>query len=196
MSLLAAGATFYFVRHGVTEQNFKGLRCGGDVDVPLLDMGCDQAFLLGKQIAHMELGIGVIVSSALVRTRQTAMLISAALGGVPIVEEPLFNERHLGAWNNRPIEETEDLIRRKVPPPGGETEDQFTERIRQAMGRLEPHIAKRPLVVSSKGVGRILNTILGGEERLLVANGEVVEFSGIAQPDGSVALRVRRPHQF
>jgi probable phosphoglycerate mutase len=196
MSGLAAGATFYFVRHGVTEQNFKGLRCGGDVDVPLLDMGCDQAFLLGKQIAHMDLGIGVIVSSALVRTRQTAMLISAALGGAPIIEEPLFNERHLGAWNNRPIEETEDLIRRKVPPPGGETEEQFTERIRQAMGRLQPHLAKRPLVVSSKGVGRILNTILGGEERLLVSNGEVVEFSGIAQPDGSVALRVRRPHQF
>ena len=188
--------TFYFVRHGVTEQNFKGLRCGGDVDVPLLDMGCDQAFLLAKQIAHMELGIATIVSSSLVRTRQTAMIISAVLGGVPIVEEPLFNERRLGAWNNRPIEETEDFIRRKIPPPGGETEEEFTARIERAVAAVRPMLNKKPLIVSSKGVGRILNVILGGEERLLVANGEVVEFSGIAQRDGSVALKVSRPHQF
>jgi probable phosphoglycerate mutase len=188
--------TFYFVRHGVTDLNFKGLRCGGDVDVPLLDMGCDQAFLLAKQIAHMDLGIETIISSSLVRTRQTAMIISAVLGGVPIIEEPLFNERRLGAWNNRPIDETEDLIRRKVPPPGGESEEEFTKRIEDAVDAVKPMLVRRPLIVSSKGVGRILNAILGGEERLLVANGEVVEFSGIAQRDGSFALKVSRPHQF
>ena len=188
--------TFFFVRHGVTDQNFKGLRCGGDVDVPLLDMGCDQAFLLAKQIAHMELGIELIVSSSLVRTRQTAMIVSAVLGGIPIVEEPLFNERRLGAWNNRPIAETEDLIRRKVPPPGGETEEEFTARIESAVEVVQPLLDRKPLIVSSKGVGRILNVILGGEERLLVANGEVVEFSAIAQRDGTVSLKISRPHQF
>ncbi len=39
---------FYFVRHGVTDLNFRGLRCGGDLDVPLTDIGCDQAFMLAK----------------------------------------------------------------------------------------------------------------------------------------------------
>ena len=196
MSAPASPYTFYFVRHGVTEQNFKGLRCGGDVDVPLLDMGCDQAFLLAKQIAHMELGIGTIITSSLVRTRQTAMIVSAVLGGVQIVEEPLFNERRLGEWNNRPIEETEELIRRKVPPPGGETEDEFTQRISRAVEHVKPLFPKTPLIVSSKGVGRILNNILGGQERLLVANGEVVEFTGVEQRDGTVSLQIRRPHQF
>lgn len=195
MSALRRSYHFHFVRHGVTDQNFKGLRCGGDIDVPLLDMGCDQAFLLGKQILHMDLGIETIVSSSLVRARQTALIVSGVLGGVPIEIESLFNERRLGEWNNRPIEETEDFIRRKVPPPGGETEEEFTVRIGRAVERLEPLLSRRLLIVSSKGVGRILSEILGGTERLLVANGEVVEFTGIAQRDGTVTLEIRRPHQ-
>lgn len=32
--------SFHFVHHGVTELNFRGLRCGGDLDVPLADIGC------------------------------------------------------------------------------------------------------------------------------------------------------------
>ena len=54
--------TLYFVRHGVTEPNFRGFRCGGDLDIPLMDIGCDQAYLLAKQIEKMNLGIGVIVA--------------------------------------------------------------------------------------------------------------------------------------
>ena len=60
---------FYFVRHGVTELNFHGLRCGGDLDVPLTDIGCDQAFLLAKQIQKMNLGIDRIRCGSLIRVR-------------------------------------------------------------------------------------------------------------------------------
>ena len=66
--------TLVLVRHGVTEPNFRGCRCGGDLDVPLMDIGCDQAFLLAKQIEKMHLGIGVIVTGSLIRTRQTASI--------------------------------------------------------------------------------------------------------------------------
>jgi 2,3-bisphosphoglycerate-dependent phosphoglycerate mutase len=50
--------------------------------------------------------------------------------------------------------------------------------------------------VSSKGVGRVLNGLLGGQGRMNVGNGEIVEFSvsrtgAAAQPN----LRVTRPHQ-
>ena len=54
--------TIYFVRHGITEPNFRGFRCGGDLDLPMMDIGCDQAYLLAKQIEKMNLRIGVIVS--------------------------------------------------------------------------------------------------------------------------------------
>jgi hypothetical protein len=41
-------------------------------------------------------------------------------------------------------------------------------------------------VVSSKGVGRVLNSLLGGTGRLTVSNGELVVFT--PRPDGGVEL--------
>jgi len=187
--------TLFFVRHGVTEPNFKGLRCGGDLDVPLLDIGLDQAYLLAKQIRAMDVGIGVIACGSLVRTRQTALIISGVLGGVGVEVEPLLNERHLGDWNNRPIAETEEALKRKETPPGGESEAQFSERVARALTNLAPLLARRPLLVSSKGVGRILNDLLGGEGRLQVGNGEIVEFDVRRDASGRLALDVSRPHQ-
>jgi len=109
--------TIYFVRHGITEPNFRGFRCGGDLDLPMMDIGCDQAYLLAKQIEKMHLRIGVIIAGSLIRTRQTAAIISGVLGTVPVELDPLMNERRLGQWNNRPISETEDMLKRGVTPP-------------------------------------------------------------------------------
>jgi probable phosphoglycerate mutase len=185
--------TLYFVRHGITEPNFRGFRCGGDSDLPMMDIGCDQAYLLAKQIDKMNLRIGVIVAGSLIRTRQTASIISGVLGTVPIEVEPLLNERKLGQWNGRPIAETEDMLKRGVTPPGGESEEQFQARVALALERLLPYLDRRPLLVSSKGVGRILHGILGGTERMAVANGEIVEFA-VAPGAGQPSLRVTRSY--
>lgn len=187
--------TFYFVRHGVTDLNFRGLRCGGDMDIPLKNLGCDQAYLLGKQIAELELGIQRIVASDLVRTRQTALIMSGVLGGLPVETDRDLNERHLGEWNGKPIAENEHLLKQGVTPPGGESEGQFSDRISKAVAALIPSLSKRTLLVSSRGVGRIVNTALGGEGRLAVANGEVVEFSSVPAEGGGFRLKVHRPHQ-
>ena len=186
--------TLYFVRHGVTEPNFRGFRCGGDLDLPLMDIGCDQAYLLAKQIEKMNLRIGVIVTGTLIRTRQTASIISGVLANVPIEIDPLFNERRLGQWNNRPIGETEELLAAKVTPPGGESEDDFQRRIAMGLENLRPHLDRRPLLVSSKGVGRVLNGLLGGQGRMQVGNGEIVEFA-VGRDHGASVLKVARPHQ-
>jgi probable phosphoglycerate mutase len=186
--------TLYFVRHGVTEPNFRGFRCGGDLDLPLMDIGCDQAYLLAKQIEKMNLRIGVIVTGTLIRTRQTASIISGVLANVPVEIDPLFNERRLGQWNNRPIGETEELLAAKVTPPGGESEDDFQRRIEMGLENLRPHLDRRPLLVSSKGVGRVLNDLLGGQGRMQVGNGEIVEFA-VGRDHGANVLKVARPHQ-
>lgn len=186
--------TLYFVRHGVTEPNFRGFRCGGDLDIPLMDIGCDQAYLLAKQIEKMNLRIGVIVTGSLIRTRQTASIISGVLGNVPIEVDALLNERRLGQWNNRPIAETEELLAAKVTPPGGESEEDFSHRLTEALDNLKPHLDRRPLLVSSKGVGRVLNVLLGGPGRMQVGNGEIVEFS-VAREHSGMVLKVARPHQ-
>jgi probable phosphoglycerate mutase len=187
--------TLYFVRHGVTEPNFRGFRCGGDLDIPLMDIGCDQAYLLAKQIDKMNLRIGTIVTGSLIRTRQTASIISGVLGNIPVEVDPLFNERRLGQWNNRPIAETEDLLAAKVTPPGGESEADFEKRIELALDNLRPLMDRRVLLVSSKGVGRILNVLLGGPGRMQVGNGEIVEFNVARDAAGSTTLKVARPHQ-
>ena len=53
---------------------------------------------------------------------------------------------------------------------------------------------RRPLLVSSKGVGRVLNGLLGGTGRMQVGNGEIVEFA-VARTANQTTLRVARPHQ-
>ena len=185
--------TLYFVRHGVTEPNFRGYRCGGDLDIPLMDIGCDQAYLLAKQMEKMNLRIGVIIAGSLIRTRQTASIISGVLGNIPIEVEPLVNERRLGQWNNKPIAETEEMLAARVTPPGGESEEEFTQRISLALEHMRPYLDRRPLLVSSKGVGRVMNGILGGSGRMQVGNGEIVEFS-VQKQHGQSQLRVVRPH--
>jgi len=175
----------YFVRHGITEPNTLGLRCGGDNDVPMTEAGCEQVLQLAREIERRNLGIGVIVAGSLIRTRHTAQIISEALGGVPIEIEPLVNERRLGEWNSRSIAETEDLLRRKITPPGGESEAEFTARIERALEALTRFRDRTPLIVSSKGVGRIMNTLLGGEGRMQVGNAEIVKFDMLRRADRS-----------
>jgi 2,3-bisphosphoglycerate-dependent phosphoglycerate mutase len=186
--------TFFFVRHGITEPNFHGFRCGGDLDLPMMDLGCDQAYLLAKQIEKMNLRIGVIVAGSLIRTRQTASIISGVLGTAAVEIDPLLNERKLGDWNKQPIAATEDMLKRGVTSPGGESEEQFTARVALAFENLRPRLERRPLVVSCKGVGRIINNLLGGADRMAVGNGEIVEFT-VAQNAGQPELRVTRPQR-
>jgi 2,3-bisphosphoglycerate-dependent phosphoglycerate mutase len=184
--------TFYFVRHGATDFNVRGVRCGGDVDIPLVALGCDQAYRVGTQVAKLELGIEHIVTSSLIRARQTALIISGVLGGLPIDSEPLLNERCLGTWNGRPIAENEHLLQQGTTPPGGESEAQFTDRITSALEKLRAYFGRKFLVVSSRGVGRIVNTLLGGEGRLGVANGEVVGFASVPAPGGGFLIKAHR----
>jgi probable phosphoglycerate mutase len=186
--------TLYFVRHGVTEPNFRGYRCGGDLDLPMMDLGCDQSYLLAKQIERMNLRVGVILTASLIRTRQTASIISGVLGGIPVETDPLLNERRLGQWNHRPVAETEELLAKGLTPPGGESEDDFRKRISNALENLRPYLDRRPLVVSSKGVGRVFNLLLGGQGRMQVGNGEIVEF--VVGPGAEMpSVRVRRVNE-
>lgn len=169
--------TFYFVRHGATEPNLRGLRCGGDLDVALTELGREQAHTTAHRIRAMKIGVGLIVCSALTRARQTAAIVSGILGGVPIAVEPLLNERRLGEWNLRSVAATERLLARDVTPPGGESEQAFVARIVAALERFPELLPLNPLVVSSKGVGRVLNSLLGDGSRLNLANGDIVQFA-------------------
>lgn len=162
MTLCASPSSLLFMRHGATAFNAAGLRCGGDVDLPLTELGHLQSVQAAQHLAALRPRVGVIVVSALQRTRQTAEIIGRALHGVEVVVEPAFNERRLGEWNRRPIAETQAELAAGITPPGGESNAEFTQRISQAVETtLLPLLGERVLLVASKGVARVLGELCG-----------------------------------
>jgi probable phosphoglycerate mutase len=112
----------------------------------------------------------------LLRTQRTAALIAETMGGLSIETEALFLERRLGEWNGMSVADTEPLIKARQTPPGGESEEAFRARIEAAVEALRPNLPCCPLVVSSKGVARMLNLMLGDPSRAPAGNAEVIEF--------------------
>lgn len=175
-------APLRFVRHGATSANLAGLRCGGDLDLPLTDLGRAQAVDCAERLARLQPPIGLIVTSDLKRTRETAGYIHALMPHVPVLVDPEFAERFLGEWNLKPIAATQPWLEARCTPPGGESDDEFADRIARALRRLKGHLHERPLLVGSKGVARMLGELVGLPERLELGNCVVTEFDLTDRP--------------
>ena len=63
----------YVVRHGQSESNMQG-KWGGHYNTPLTSKGSEQAKQLADELANINFEI--IVSSSLIRARQTAEIIT------------------------------------------------------------------------------------------------------------------------
>ena len=171
-----------FLRHGATAPNLAGLRCGGDLDVPLTDLGREQAIIAARRIAALQPPVGLIVTSDLLRTRETATILARSMPGAQVLVEPDFAERRLGAWNLLPIAQTQHWFEARRTPPGGESDDQFLHRIAHAVRGIKQQLSQRPLLVGSKGVARVLGELIELPERLELDNGVVWEFDFAARP--------------
>lgn len=173
---MSAPLELLFARHGATAPNLAGLRCGGDFDVPLAEAGRGQARALAARVAALRPVPGLIVTSGLARTRETAQIIAGALGGIEIVIEPLLAERRLGGWNLLPVAETQPWFEAGFLPPGGESNGEFVARITRALRRVLPLLPRRPLLVGSRGVARVLGELTGMPSGRSVGNAELVTF--------------------
>lgn len=80
-------AHLFLVRHGETESNRKGLALGR-ADVPLNDLGKEQAQRLGEALRGEP--ISAVYSSPLSRTRETAGRIADALGLDVLIDQSLI----------------------------------------------------------------------------------------------------------
>jgi probable phosphoglycerate mutase len=165
-----------FVRHGATPPNLAGLRCGGDLDVAMTELGRQQARDAARHIVRAQLQVGLIVSSGLRRTDESARLIAEGLGGVEVITVPGLIERRLGEWNLRPLAETESGLRGDSAPPGGEGNADFIARIGDAVQTLLPQRQRGLLVVGSSGVARALGVLTGHTDTPRVRNGELLQF--------------------
>ena len=88
------------VRHCQTDWNREPARCQGWAEVELNETGREQARALGRSLAGQ--GLQLIVSSHLVRARETAEILHGELGGeLPFVVDPRLAETHRGEWETR-----------------------------------------------------------------------------------------------
>ena len=145
------------IRHGETEWNV-GTRLQGQMDVPLNARGQQQARRVGQALQHD--APQVLVSSDLSRARQTAEAVAAATG-LPLQLDAGLRERHFGIWQGHTYQEVEAgwpeqsaRWRRREPdfgPEGGETLQQFFNRVVASATRLARAHAGQTLVLVAHG---------------------------------------------
>lgn len=146
---------FFFTRHGETVANRDGVRSGGEVDTPLVERGREQMHEVARTMRDAGVRPGLIVASDLSRTRDSALILSATFD-VDIRIVPELRERRLGDWNGRPVSETEPGLAAGETPPNGESRPEFRARILAALQSLAPCYASWPLIISSRGIARVL----------------------------------------
>ena len=96
-------ARLYVVRHGQTDWNLEPARCQGWAEVPLNATGRRQARELGERLR--DAGIELIVSSHLLRARQTAEELRDVLGhDIPVSIDRRLAEANRGSWQGRTFE--------------------------------------------------------------------------------------------
>jgi ribonuclease H / adenosylcobalamin/alpha-ribazole phosphatase len=134
-------AVTLLLRHGQTPMSVQK-RYAGRSDVPLTDVGVDQAAAAAKRLAPA--GIGVIVTSPLQRATRTAQEV-AEVTGAPVVTDEGFRETDFGEWEGLtfaevrqrwPAEMTAWLADPAVPPPGGESFAEVSARVTEARHRV------------------------------------------------------------
>ncbi len=146
-------------RHGETDWN-RQHRFQGQIDVPLNDIGHEQARRLAARLAGET--IDVLLASDLSRARSTAQPLAEALGH-PVQPQPLWREQsfgvlegldvptirseHAGLWSRWIRHEADYAL------PGGESTLAFFDRVMTALRTLHnDHGGARVLLVTHGGV--------------------------------------------
>jgi probable phosphoglycerate mutase len=147
--------TLVLLRHGVTELTLERRFSGtGGADPRLTDLGRRQA-LAAVDAVRAAGGADAVVSSPLLRTRETAEVVARSLG-LDVRVDAGWTEASFGAWDGLtapevaarwPAEHRAWLASTAVAPPGGESLDDLTQRVRVARDRLLARAPRRRLLV-------------------------------------------------
>lgn len=152
----------FLVRHGETELNHAG-RLQGHTDADLSALGYRQAEMLGDYLAAES--IDTIYSSDLRRAAKTAEII-ARQQQKPVITCPELREINYGKLEGLTFGEVERLYpsvaklfldkTARLEFPGGESADQFGQRVRRFLDRLKPQPEQTILIVAHGGPLRFL----------------------------------------
>ncbi|MDQ5854869.1 MAG: bifunctional RNase H/acid phosphatase, partial [Actinomycetota bacterium] len=188
------------LRHGQTEYSAQR-RYSGRGDLPLTELGERQAAAAAARLSRMD-GVAAVVSSPLLRARQTAQPVADALD-VPLSVHEGLVETDFGAWEGLTFAEARqrdpDLHARwitdtSVAAPGGESMDAVHRRVRRVRDQLITEHADATLVIVTHvtPVKALLRMALDAGPALLhrlhldLASLSIAEF----YPDGPASVRL------
>ena len=156
------------IRHGETQANAEG-RYLGALDVGLNDTGVAQVARLAQLIAATEPPFQRLLTSPLLRARQSADLVSRTLA-LPVRIVPAFRERHVGVFEGLTQAEVREcypeLWARNITrlwtaaPPEGESLDAVIVRVSLGLTKLaEEAQGERVLLVAHGVVAKVIRAL-------------------------------------
>lgn len=190
--------TILLLRHCQTDWNLEPSRCQGWAEVGLNETGRAQARACVRALEGR--GLQLIVSSHLLRARETAAIVRDGLGGdLPLVADPRFAETHRGDWEQRLFGEIveEDVLAwhhyRDHPAtfrfPGGESLAEQQRRVLAAL-RDVARDGRRTLVVTHGGCIRLVRAFLNGRGPAGFHDSDTVNGGLDEVPDDGLAERI------
>jgi broad specificity phosphatase PhoE len=156
-----------FLRHGESVGNAEA-RWQGQSDFPLTDTGRAQARALAERWRRENMKFDYLISSPLIRAKETAEIIASALG-VSIEFDPLWLERDNGEFAGLTAHEVRENFQHPsfytpYDPVGvdGEGDWELFLRAGQALHRLLKRDPARYLVVSHGGMlNQVMHAVMG-----------------------------------
>jgi len=165
----------YLVRHGETDWN-RARRIQGSTDIPLNDLGREQAATSGRLLARRQWD--GIYASPLSRAFETASIIAGEIGLPAPVPIPELVERNYGTAEGMTGADIDRLFPHGTEVPGRETREQVAARVIPALHRLaSEHPGENLVVVAHGGVIRtVLNTVAPDGPVEAIRNGSIHSF--------------------
>ncbi len=168
MAELLQATPFWFLRHGETDWNARGLS-QGNVEVPLNATGIAQAKAASLLLRGR--GIASIVASPLSRARDTASMVGEALG-LPVATDDGLHEASFGSQEAQPMAGSwfAAWVEGSATPEGAESFTELRARAVAAINRALRHPFP-VLVVAHGALFRALRAEMGLEPNVRTANG-------------------------
>ncbi len=163
----------YFVRHGESRWNVENKICGA-TDIPLTELGHQQAIETGKHILDLNIAFDVILTSPLCRASETARHISE-ITHVPMRVEPRLIEQNFGKYESTPRNGEEFRLAKEHfldRYDGGESMMQLGQRIYNLLDDIKNDPEKKTcLLVAHNGIARVIKSYF-----VTMSNSEYAQF--------------------
>jgi len=161
------------IRHGITDYNNEK-RLQGWKDIALNDKGFMQARIVANQVK--DYNWEVIISSDLIRARQTAEVIGN-IKNIPVVFNDKLRERDFGKYSGELVENVKKLGA-TVEELFGETKETFEKRIMEGFTEIISTFQdKNIMIVSHGGVLRRLHKLIMAIDKKQWENTEFIIFN-------------------